>query len=162
FAARAPGRIAVDYRTMGDGWSLSVTDNGVGMPPNRTEATAGLGTSIIEALARQLRARVEISATRPGTQVSIVHDRTATRAADAARPLRSRAAGRGGPVQRRGRDRAGGRFRLPQRRLQGRSHRALQGVPEGGRPRDLRDPPGPRVRAAAAAGVVTRRLFSLS
>jgi two-component system, sensor histidine kinase PdtaS len=35
--------------------------------------TPGLGTSIIEALAKQLHARVQVADARPGTAVSIAH-----------------------------------------------------------------------------------------
>ena len=35
--------------------------------------TPGLGTSIIEALPKQLHARVQVADARPGTGVSIVH-----------------------------------------------------------------------------------------
>jgi len=76
FAPGADGRIGVDYRTVGDGWALSVSDSGSGMPAKRAETASGLGTSIVQALARQLRARVEIGRLRPGTRVSIIHDRT--------------------------------------------------------------------------------------
>jgi two-component sensor histidine kinase len=47
------------------------------MPTGSEPAKPGLGTSIVEALARQLGARVEIAAARPGTVVSIVHGPTA-------------------------------------------------------------------------------------
>ena len=36
-------------------------------------ATPGLGTSIIEALAKQLQAHVQVTDAGPGTAVSIVH-----------------------------------------------------------------------------------------
>ena len=48
-------------------------DNGVGMPKAPREAQAGLGTSIVEAVARQLDARIEVADTLPGTAVSIIH-----------------------------------------------------------------------------------------
>jgi two-component sensor histidine kinase len=54
-------------------WALSVSDNGVGMPADAASAKPGLGTSIVEALARQLDAKVRIANGRPGTSVSIVH-----------------------------------------------------------------------------------------
>lgn len=66
------GRIVVDYRSHGADWTLSVSDDGVGMPTN-TEAKSGLGTSIVQALAKQLHARVDIARATPGTVVSIVH-----------------------------------------------------------------------------------------
>lgn len=67
------GRITVDYRTAGPAWTLSVGDTGVGMPSG-ARAAAGLGTSIIQALASQLGARVEVEDTAPGARVSLIHD----------------------------------------------------------------------------------------
>lgn len=66
------GKITVDYQTEGPMWTLSVADNGIGMPKN-TPASSGLGTSIIQALARQLKARVELKDMAPGTKVSLIH-----------------------------------------------------------------------------------------
>jgi two-component sensor histidine kinase len=67
------GKITVDYQSHGPNWTLSVADNGVGMPEDPASATPGLGTSIVEALARQLRARVQVADAKPGTDVSIIH-----------------------------------------------------------------------------------------
>jgi two-component sensor histidine kinase len=53
-------------------WTLSVGDNGAGMPAD-PNAKPGLGTGIVEALSKQLDARVTISDAKPGTRVSIVH-----------------------------------------------------------------------------------------
>jgi two-component sensor histidine kinase len=68
------GRISVDYRTAGPGWTLSVSDTGVGMAAAGGAAAAGLGTSIIQALAKQLAARVEVEDAGPGTRVSLIHE----------------------------------------------------------------------------------------
>jgi two-component sensor histidine kinase len=43
------------------------------MPQGEVVATPGLGTSIVEALARQLHARVKIADCGPGTAVSVIH-----------------------------------------------------------------------------------------
>lgn len=67
------GHIVVDYRADTSGWSLTVTDDGVGMPPGKAMLKPGLGTGIVEALARQLDATVQITDQAPGTKVSIVH-----------------------------------------------------------------------------------------
>ena len=71
------GQILVDYQSHGPNWTLSVGDNGVGMARETAQATPGLGTSIVEALARQLHARVAVADKDPGTTVSIVHSQIA-------------------------------------------------------------------------------------
>jgi two-component sensor histidine kinase len=75
-AGTAASLIVVTYAVEGAGWRLSVSDSGVGMPNGDPEkATSGLGTSIVEALAKQLGGRVEAS-TGPdgvGTTVSVTH-----------------------------------------------------------------------------------------
>ncbi|MDB5435563.1 MAG: Signal transduction histidine kinase, partial [Phenylobacterium sp.] len=81
FPGRRKGRITVDYRSDGPEWTLSVADDGVGMPTDPANAKPGLGTSIVLALAQQLRAGVEISEGRPGHKVSIVHPLLAAAAA---------------------------------------------------------------------------------
>jgi two-component system, sensor histidine kinase PdtaS len=67
------GKILVDYRSRGEDWKLSVSDDGVGTPKTMADAKPGLGTSIVEALASQLDATVETEGGHPGTIVSIVH-----------------------------------------------------------------------------------------
>lgn len=67
------GRIVVDYRSRGADWTLSVGDDGVGMPQAPNEAKAGLGTSIVQALAAQLGAKVDVTSRKPGTRISIIH-----------------------------------------------------------------------------------------
>lgn len=79
-----PGRIMVDYHAHGPDWTLSVADDGIGMtPPTGGSPKLGLGTSIVAALARQLRATVNTRDANPGTDVSVVHteadDATPTR-----------------------------------------------------------------------------------
>lgn len=65
------GRIVVGYRCNGPNWALSVADDGVGMPDDATAAKPGLGTSIVDALARQLGANVRVEHARPGTRVVV-------------------------------------------------------------------------------------------
>jgi two-component sensor histidine kinase len=72
FPDKQPGRIVVDYRTDGAAWTLSVADTGVGMAKD-TPPAAGLGTSIIQALARQLKAQVLVTDMSPGTMISLIH-----------------------------------------------------------------------------------------
>jgi two-component sensor histidine kinase len=71
----AAGLIVVSYEVAEGCWRLAVSDNGIGAPEDGVaKATPGLGTSIVEALSRQLDGRVEVSRTSPhGMRVSIVH-----------------------------------------------------------------------------------------
>lgn len=73
FPRHRKGRICVDYRSEGRAWTLSVRDTGIGIPTGPAKAKPGLGTGIVEALAKQLGATVEVVASKPGTTVSIVH-----------------------------------------------------------------------------------------
>ena len=74
FPPADPARSGVKYDATGSGWRLSVSDDGVGRLSSDGRSTpTGLGTSIVDALARQLDARVEISSGPQGTIVSIVH-----------------------------------------------------------------------------------------
>jgi two-component system, sensor histidine kinase PdtaS len=73
FPGHRAGQIRVDYRCHGAAWTLSVADNGVGMPTDPKDATPGLGTSIVKALAKHLGATVAMTDTFPGTTVSIIH-----------------------------------------------------------------------------------------
>ncbi len=73
FPRHRKGKILVDYRSDGPAWTLSVRDTGVGMPLDHTRAKPGLGTGIVEALARQLGATVDVASSKTGTTVSIVH-----------------------------------------------------------------------------------------
>jgi two-component system, sensor histidine kinase PdtaS len=82
FPAHRAGKIVVDYRSRNPNWTLSVSDNGVGMPKDPNKAKPGLGSSIVEALARQLEARVQVAPANPGTAVTVTHAQIA-----AVRPL---------------------------------------------------------------------------
>ena len=67
------GHIAVDFTAAEEEWRLSVSDDGIGRQHDSTQPIhIGLGTSIVEALSRQLKARVEITASNPGTVTSII------------------------------------------------------------------------------------------
>lgn len=70
---RADALILVGFESAGEGWVLTVADNGVGAletvaPP----AHAGLGTAIVEALVKQLDARMQVESAE-GMAVSIRH-----------------------------------------------------------------------------------------
>ena len=67
------GTITVDYRATGAGWTLSVMDDGIGMPRAEPAPASGLGTSIVAALANQLDAEVITTDENPGCKIAIVH-----------------------------------------------------------------------------------------
>lgn len=82
-----PGSIKVVYRSQGATWRLSIADDGVGMPSGDV-GKPGLGTSIVRALATQLKAAVSVVDNNPGTMVVIDHDEQASAPTDkAAVPL---------------------------------------------------------------------------
>jgi len=85
FPSGRRGKIVVGYETRGADWTLSVSDDGAGMPTGAVPAKAGLGTSIVQALASQLGADVSVADGGPGTKVSIVHSASSA-TAQAARP----------------------------------------------------------------------------
>ena len=73
-ADRREGTVVVTYEPAQPNWRLTVSDNGIGRPESHTDKAApGLGTTIIEALAKQLDARMEVSMDPHGTTVSITH-----------------------------------------------------------------------------------------
>lgn len=74
FPGEHGGTILVDYRARGAAWTLTVRDDGVGTPHKLASAKPGLGTSIVEALAKQLHATVETAGANPGTRVSVMHE----------------------------------------------------------------------------------------
>jgi two-component sensor histidine kinase len=69
---KAGAQVLVTYEVKGPDWSLVVSDNGVGKraddPPRKS---AGLGTAIVTALARQLEARVETTSAKSGMSVAV-------------------------------------------------------------------------------------------
>jgi chemotaxis protein methyltransferase CheR len=78
------GQIAVAFDVSGTDWKLSVTDNGTGTPDGVSQPKTGLGTGIVNALAKQLNAKVETVSGPRGTSVSVTHATFATGKARAA------------------------------------------------------------------------------
>ena len=79
FPGGAKGNILVGFESSASAWRLSVSDDGVGISQRLPDAPLriGLGTSIVEALTRQLGGRVTTSAAPPGTTVSVTVPRAA-------------------------------------------------------------------------------------
>lgn len=67
------GTIKAGYSSDGEDWTLSVTDDGVGLPHGEQDIKPGLGTSIVAALASSLSAEVETTDANPGVSVAIIH-----------------------------------------------------------------------------------------
>ncbi len=65
------GNIIVSYVIEGSTWTLTVGDDGVGRPE---KSVPGLGTGIVDALAKQLKASVETRDAHPGTLTTIIHN----------------------------------------------------------------------------------------
>ena len=74
FPLQRRGRIIVAYRTAGSDWSLSVSDDGVGLPnSSMNRGHSGCGTRIVDALAKELDARISVKSGPAGTRVSLIH-----------------------------------------------------------------------------------------
>lgn len=73
----ASGTIRVGFHTGAEGWKLTVADDGLGLPGDNAQTKPGLGTGIVNALAAQLSATVEMAAGNPGTIASITSTRVA-------------------------------------------------------------------------------------
>ena len=54
------GHVRVAYDVSATGWTLTVSDDGIGKPDGEREAKSGLGTLIVGSLARQLDAEVNV------------------------------------------------------------------------------------------------------
>jgi two-component sensor histidine kinase len=81
--SRAAHQITVRFEVAGSNWKLLVVDNGIGAPVGVfAQSKSGLGTSIVNALAQQLDAKVEVLSGASGTAVSVSHA-TFSKVADA-------------------------------------------------------------------------------
>ena len=68
------GAIVVSYKVADADWKLTVSDNGVGKPDlSAPQKKGGLGTSLVQSLAKQLDAQVDIVSDAHGRAVSITH-----------------------------------------------------------------------------------------
>jgi PAS domain S-box-containing protein len=68
--------ILVSYKVADTDWKLTISDNGIGKPdPSVSPKTGegGLGTSLVQALTKQLNAQLDIASDSHGTAVSLTH-----------------------------------------------------------------------------------------
>ena len=69
---KAGALVLVTYESRGEDWKLVVSDNGVGKEATEVpEATGGLGTVIVQALVKQLDARMDLLSAPTGMTVAI-------------------------------------------------------------------------------------------
>ncbi|HEY3695681.1 sensor histidine kinase [Phenylobacterium sp.] len=74
-----PSRINVGFRTVGDQFRLTVSDEGDGLPNGfKPGASASLGMRVIEALARQLGGRLSVAPSDVGAAFAVEFPRSAT------------------------------------------------------------------------------------
>jgi chemotaxis protein methyltransferase CheR len=72
-AERAGAAVDVTYDAVDQNWKLTVSDNGIGNLDSPPDDAPGLGTTIVQALAKQLEANVNVVMDGHGTTVSITH-----------------------------------------------------------------------------------------
>ena len=63
--------VMVTYESKGEDWKLIVSDNGVGKDETGAAAGGGLGTVIVQALVKQLDARMDLVSTAAGMSVAV-------------------------------------------------------------------------------------------
>jgi two-component sensor histidine kinase len=73
FTDQPVGTIRINYRSVGSEWTLSVTDDGIGISAGADAPKAGLGNGIVEALAKNLKGEIQVGVAHPGTAVTITH-----------------------------------------------------------------------------------------
>ena len=73
FAAGQVGKALVTYTAQKKAWTLSVSGDGMGQSLRKPGQYAGLGTSIMEALAAQMHSEIRTESSSRGTKVSVIH-----------------------------------------------------------------------------------------
>jgi chemotaxis protein methyltransferase CheR len=76
--ARVGARIIVTFEFEPAAWKLSVADNGAGRSPTPSTKSGGLGTAIVAALAKQLKAEIREISSADGLRVEIAHTNSAS------------------------------------------------------------------------------------
>ena len=68
--------ILVSYKVADTDWKLTISDNGIGKPDpgiGQKKTDGGLGTSLVQALTKQLNAQLDIASDTHGTAVTVTH-----------------------------------------------------------------------------------------
>lgn len=73
FPGHRHGTITINYHSEGPNWTLSVSDDGIGMSVGANKPKPGLGTGIVEALAKQMQGVIRVSDAKPGAAITLVH-----------------------------------------------------------------------------------------
>jgi len=81
FPDKRTGTIGIDYRSSGKDWTLSVADNGVGMPGKR-RTQGGTGDGHRGRPRKEPGGEITLSNAHPGTVVTITHRETSGRRSD--------------------------------------------------------------------------------
>jgi two-component sensor histidine kinase len=74
FPEERTGAVLVTYDRTPGGWTLAISDDGVGRPAAGPDVHVGLGTTVVDALAKQLGATVELADAGPGARIAIIND----------------------------------------------------------------------------------------
>jgi chemotaxis protein methyltransferase CheR len=70
---RVGAAIMVSFHIQGDGWRLSVSDNGIGKAAGTKPTFGGLGTTIVRSLVEQLDATMVTRSSPQGLSIVITH-----------------------------------------------------------------------------------------
>jgi len=72
FVGREHGTVRIDFAAHGDGWRLTVADDGVGLPAERPEECNGaLGRRLVDAFARQANGTLSVEHDTGGTRFTL-------------------------------------------------------------------------------------------
>ncbi len=87
---KADAAIVVSYRVADSDWKLTISDNGIGkIDAGPMPKKGGLGTSLVQALTKQLDAQMTIASDSHGTAVTITHATFKSKSPKAEQGLRS-------------------------------------------------------------------------
>jgi len=74
FPGNRHGTITIHYHSEGPNWTLSVSDDGIGMSVGEDKPKPGLGTGIVEALAKHMQGVIRITDAKPGATITLTYE----------------------------------------------------------------------------------------